>query len=162
AQLRYGRLKDTFDGLGHTIDDDLIEAISDDYITFLPDNNYLFDGTFEILDYLSSKYRLHIITNGFHEIQHRKIDNARIGHYFTTITNSEMAGVKKPNPLIFEHALNLACAEKENCIMIGDCIEADVRGAMRFGIDAILFHQASVDDQNIKHVRRLEELKKYL
>src|SRR5690606_2513900 len=67
AQLRYGRLKDTFDGLGHTIDDDLIEAISDDYITFLPDNNYLFDGTFEILDYLSSKYRLHIITNGFHE-----------------------------------------------------------------------------------------------
>lgn len=162
AELRYGRLKDTFDLLGYEASDELIHAISEDYITHLPDNNHLFDGTLEILEYLSGKYRLHIITNGFHDIQHKKIDGANIGHYFTTVTNSEMAGVKKPNPQIFAYALQLANAQKETSVMIGDCIDADVRGAMDFGIDAILFKEVPHTDATIKQVSRLEDLKKYL
>jgi YjjG family noncanonical pyrimidine nucleotidase len=159
-QLRYGRLREAFDLLGYDIADELIHKLSDDYITHLPENNHLFDGTLEMLDYLSTKYRLHIITNGFHEVQYRKINNAKIGHYFTTVTNSEMAGVKKPNPIIFEYALTQAKTNKENCIMIGDCIDADVRGALDFGIDAILFSEKAPD--GIKHVTRLQDLKKYL
>ena len=159
-ELRYGRLKDTFDLLGHKIGDELINKLSNEYISHLPENNHLFDGAIEILDYLSAKYRLHIITNGFHEVQFRKINNSSIGHYFQTVTNSEMAGVKKPNPLIFEFALNLANAKKENCIMIGDCIDADVGGALNFGIDAILFNESA--PIGVKHVRRLQDLKKYL
>lgn len=159
-ELRYGRLKDTFDRLGYAISDSQIDAIANDYIFHLPEYNYLFDGTVEILDYLSRKYRLHIITNGFHEVQHRKIDGAKIAHYFMTVTNSEMAGVKKPHPGIFEHALAVAKVKKENAIMVGDCIEADVRGAMNFGIDAILFSNKT--EAGIKCVSRLEDLKKYL
>jgi YjjG family noncanonical pyrimidine nucleotidase len=161
AQLRYFRLKDTFDLLGYEIDDKTIDMLSDSYILHLPKNNHLFDGTLEILDYLSGKYRLHIITNGFHEVQHHKISNAKIGHYFVTVTNSETAGVKKPNPLIFEHALKLANAKKESSIMIGDCIEADVQGALDFGIDAILFNENAGSD-SVKCVSRLQDLKKYL
>jgi putative hydrolase of the HAD superfamily len=159
--LRYGRFRDAFQLLNYEVADDLIDVLSDDYVKYLPENNHLFDGTLEILDYLSAKYRLHIITNGFHEVQFRKINNASIGHYFATVTNSEMAGVKKPNPLIFEYALRQANAKKENCIMIGDCIDADVRGAINYGIDAILFNEIAPDDA-VKHVTRLQDLKKYL
>jgi YjjG family noncanonical pyrimidine nucleotidase len=162
AELRYGRLKDAFDLLDYTIDDETIHLLSEDYINCLPNNNHLFDGTLEILDYLSAKYRLHIITNGFHEVQHKKINNANIGHYFATITNSEMAGVKKPNPKIFEYALNLANAKKETSIMIGDCIDADVRGAIDYGIDAIFFNENQPPVAGIKHVSQLHDLKKYL
>jgi putative hydrolase of the HAD superfamily len=112
---------------------------------------------------LKPKYNLHIITNGFAEIQGNKLDNSYISHYFKTITNSEMAGVKKPNQKIFEYALNLAEAKKENSIMIGDCIEADVQGALDAGLDAVFFNENKVSVSNsIKQVNHLLELKKIL
>ena len=162
SELRYLRLKDTFDLLAYEISDEMIHELSDEYIRQLPQNNHLFDGTLEILDYLNGKYRLHIITNGFHAIQNAKLENSNIFHYFATITNSENAGVKKPNPLIFEYALGQAKASRESSIMIGDCIEADVRGAINCGMDAILFAENACDDSGIKHITRLADLKKYL
>jgi len=161
-ELRYRRLKDTFDLVHYEIDDATIGLLSDEYIHYLPQYNHLFDGTLEILDYLGSKYRLHIITNGFHEIQNSKMTNSKILHYFKTVTNSEMAGVKKPNPKIFEHALKLASAKKENSIMIGDCIDADVRGAMGFGLQAILFNEKPCGETDIRQINRLTDLKNYL
>jgi putative hydrolase of the HAD superfamily len=162
-ELRLGRFQEAFDLMEYAVDVAKIEVISEDYISHLPLNNHLFDGTIELLEYLKPKYRLHIITNGFSEVQARKIDNAKIGHYFETITNSEIAGVKKPNPLIFEYALTLANAKKESSIMIGDCIDADVRGALNCGIDAILFTETALDTEpHIKQVTHLSDLKKYL
>jgi YjjG family noncanonical pyrimidine nucleotidase len=162
AALRYGRLKDAFSLVGYAVSDEKIALLSDEYIRHLPNYNHLFDGAVDILDYLSGKYRLHIITNGFQAIQDKKINNSNLGHYFTTVTNSEMAGVKKPNPIIFDYALKLADAQKESSIMIGDCIDADVRGALGFGIDAILFNENPCNSLDIKHVTRLSDLKKYL
>ena len=162
-QLRYGRLKDAFDLLNYEIDDATIDLLSKEYIHYLPQFNHLFDGTIEVLEYLKSKYNLHIITNGFQEVQAGKMKNSGIEQYFQTITNSEMAGVKKPNPKIFEFALSLANAKKENSIMIGDCIDADVQGALDFGIDAIHFNENKIQIPNyIKQVNSLIELKKYL
>lgn len=162
-QLRYGRLKDTFDLLGYSITDDLIDVLSVEYIRYLPKYNYLFDGTIEILEYLKPKYNLHIITNGFAEIQGSKLDNSYISHYFKTITNSEMAGVKKPDQRIFEYALDLAQTKKGNSIMVGDCIIADVQGALDAGLDAIFFNEnRSEAPHYVKQVNHLLELKKYL
>lgn len=159
--LRFGRFKEAFDLIGYAVEDSVVDLVSDDYITHLPLNNHLFDGAIDLLEYLKPKYRLHIITNGFAEIQASKISNSNIGHYFTTITDSDSAGIKKPHPQIFEYALKMANAQKESSIMIGDCIDADVRGAIDFGIDAILFSEnAPVAD--IKQVSHLSELKKYL
>jgi len=162
-ELRYKRLKDSFDALDYSISDDAIHQMAEDYITFLPDNNHLFDGAIEILEYLNSKYQLHIITNGFANVQYKKIANSKIDTYFKTITNSEMAGVKKPNPIIYQHALDLAKAQKEHSIMIGDCLEADVQGALDFGIDALFFNPNKENTpENIIAINHLLELKNYL
>lgn len=162
-ELRYGRVRKSFEAIGMVVSDETIEAISAGYIRQLPTNNHLFDGAIEILDYLKNKYRLHIITNGFQEVQQLKLDNSGIGHYFETVTNSEMAGVKKPNPLIFEFALRSAKAKRATSVMIGDCIDADVHGALNCGLDAIHFcTNGSASEADIKKVTKLNELKKYL
>lgn len=161
--MRYRRLRDTFDFLDYAIDDNKIELLSEDYIYYLPKNNHLFEGAIPVLDYLKSKYNLHIITNGFTDIQNSKLKNSNIIHYFKTITNSEIAGVKKPNPIIFEFALEQAKTKKENSIMIGDCIEADVQGALEAGLDAIYFNENNIKtNDSIKKISRLLELKNYL
>ena len=162
-ELRYKRLKDSFDALNYAIPDSLIHQIAEDYISILPDNNHLFDGTIELLNYLNPKYHLHIITNGFANVQYKKITNSKIDTYFKTITNSEMAGVKKPNPIIFQYALDLAQAKKENSIMIGDSLEADVQGAIDFGIEALFFNpNKETSPEGIIEINHLLELKNYL
>jgi putative hydrolase of the HAD superfamily len=162
ASLRYARLFDTFEAIKMKVDEDLIHQLSEDYIANLTSYNYLFEGTIELLKYLEPKYNLHIITNGFQEVQHGKLDKSNISGYFKTVTNSEMVGVKKPNPLIFDHALKLAKTSKQRSIMIGDNYEADVLGALNIGLDAICFNYHNVDlEQNIKSVDTLLELKVY-
>ena len=161
--LRYFRLKDVFDVLDFTITDKMIHQLSEDYIAHLPDNNLLFDGAIEVLSYLNENYHLHIITNGFSEVQGRKLKNSNIEHFFQTITNSEMAGVKKPHPNIFEFALSLANASKEESIMIGDSLEADIEGALSYGIDAVYFNEQNTNIQKqIHQVNHLLELKNIL
>lgn len=158
-QLKYMRLKQSFDAINFEIDDDLINKIAEDYIRILPENNHLFDGTIEILEYLKAKYTLHIITNGFADVQNKKLGNSGISKYFQTITNSENAGAKKPNPIIYNFALNSANARKENAIMIGDCIDADVNGAIDFGIDAIYFNFNNTKvETGIEQINHLKEL----
>ena len=162
-ELRYNRLKFSFDALNYSMTDENIDQISNDYIEFLTYNNYLFDGAIEVLEYLKPKYKLHIITNGFAHVQEKKINNASLGGYFTTITNSELAGVKKPNSIIFDYAVNLAQSSKENSIMVGDDFDADVNGALNAGMDAIFFNVKNIETpQNYKQINHLLELKKYL
>ncbi|BDU23648.1 MULTISPECIES: YjjG family noncanonical pyrimidine nucleotidase [unclassified Flavobacterium] len=162
-ELRYNRLKFSFDALNYVISEENIFEIANDYIEFLTDNNYLFDGAIEVLEYLKPKYKLHIITNGFANVQEKKINNASLGGYFATITNSELAGVKKPNSIIFDYALQLANTSKENSIMIGDDFEADVNGALNAGLDAIFFNEKKLDvSGDYKQINHLLELKKYL
>ena len=162
-ELRYTRLKQSFEVLNYTISDKEIDTISHLYIEFMPDNNRLFDGAIEVLEYLTLKYNLHIITNGFAEVQGKKISKSGLGNYFKTITNSEMAGMKKPHATIFEYALSLANVNKENAVMIGDCIDADVRGAINFGMKAILFDEKGIyAAEGLHTINHLLELKKIL
>lgn len=162
-ELRYNRLKFSFDALNVEISDEDIDQISEDYIEFLTDNNHLFDGAIEVLEYLKPKYKLHIITNGFAKVQDKKINNAALSDYFTTITNSELAGVKKPNSIIFDYAIKVSNASKEASVMIGDCLDADINGALNAGLDAIFFNEKKIEAPvNIKQINHLLELKKYL
>ena len=163
-EMRYGRLIDTFALLNIEIEQAVVEILADEYIQFLPENNHLFDGTLELLDYLKPKYNLHIITNGFHDLQNYKLKNSNLTPYFKTVTNSESAGVKKPNPIIYEFALRQANAKSESSIMIGDCIHADVFGALNVGMEAILFNEIPqiLEDKTIRQVNYLLDLKNYL
>ena len=162
-ELRFKRLNDVFEILNCSISKELVHQISEDYIEHLPNSSHLFEGTIEILEYLQPKYNLHIVTNGFHQVQDKKMKNSNIFHYFSTITNSELAGVKKPHPDIFEFALSLAKANKEDSLMIGDSLEADIEGALEFGIDAIYFNEKNIKiEKKITQINQLIELKNFL
>lgn len=162
-ELRYGRLKEAFELVGYEIEDEFLHTLAAEYITLLPESNHLFDGAIEILEYLKPKYSLHIITNGFHGVQAGKLKNSNIEHYFETVTNSEIAGCKKPHAGIFEYALKAANAEKCHSIMIGDCIEADVQGALDCGIDAIYFNEFRKEAHpSVTQIHHLLELKSLL
>jgi putative hydrolase of the HAD superfamily len=163
-ELRYARLKNSFDAVNFEISDELIDKLAIEYIDNLAEFNHLFDGTFELLDYLKDKYTLHIITNGFEEIQSKKMVNSKINHYFDQIITSESVGVKKPNSKVFEYALESANAKKENSIMIGDSLEADIYGAINVGLKAIhcVFDTISETDKEIVSVNHLSEIKQYL
>jgi putative hydrolase of the HAD superfamily len=163
-ELRYARLKKSFDAVNYTISDALIDKLATEYIENLAEFNHLFEGTFELLDYLKEKYTLHIITNGFEEIQSKKMVNSNLYHYFDQIITSESVGVKKPNPKVFNFALESAKATKENSIMIGDSLEADIQGALNAGLKAIhcVFDDATPTEKGIVSVTKLLEIKQHL
>jgi putative hydrolase of the HAD superfamily len=162
--LRINRVKDSFEALNYDITSDEIDAISNLFIDYLTSNNHLIEGTIETLEYLKEKYVLHIITNGFSFVQDVKLQKSDLDKYFVTITNSESAGHKKPHENIFKHALSVANAEKNQSIMIGDSFEADVLGALNFGIKAVYFNpKAEMISQNqIIQIQSLTQLKNLL
>ncbi|MFD0964881.1 YjjG family noncanonical pyrimidine nucleotidase [Pseudofulvibacter geojedonensis] len=157
--LRYKRLRDTFNVINYNITDEVIYKIADEYIYYLSKQTHLLEGAEQLLEYLKPKYKLHIITNGFQEVQVGKLNNTDLIRYFDVVVNSEMAGVKKPNPKIFEMALELANVKKENAIMIGDSYEADILGALDIGLDAICYnYHQEILPTTIKQVNHLNEL----
>lgn len=162
-ELRYQRLKSVFDTMGYPASDDLINLLSEEYINHLSSFNTLFPNTIEVLDYLQPKYKLHIITNGFQEVQDKKLRNSGIHSYFDQIIDSEMAGVKKPNPIIFNLALNRAGALPEKSLMIGDSLEADIMGAKSVGLHTIHFNAHKEKTHTVAPIiYDLQEIKSFL
>ena len=161
--LRYNRVKEVFNLFDYEIDDKIINNISHDYIEFLPENNKLMDGAIEILEYLKPKYRLFIITNGFREVQDKKLKNSKIKHYFEAIYDSESVGVKKPDPKIFKHALKDSGSNANESLMVGDNYEADVLGAKKLRINTLHFvaHGEEIHNKN-ETIFKLIELKSIL
>jgi putative hydrolase of the HAD superfamily len=144
--------------------DELANQIGDYYITHSPRQTLLFPHTTEVLDYLFKKYKLHIITNGFEEVQHLKLTESGLLKYFDVIILSEKAGVKKPHPYIFKKAFKEAGASPNNSIMIGDDLYADIYGAQRVGMDSIYFnfYKKEHDKAIHKEINCLSELYKIL
>ena len=138
-KLRSERFYQTL--LKYGADDNAIAVqIGDYYINHSPQQTALLPHTIETLDYLKNKYVLHIITNGFEEVQLIKLNKSGIMNYFNQLIFSEKVGVKKPHPLIFKKAIKNANAHVSNSIMIGDDYYADIYGATRAGMDSIYFN----------------------
>jgi len=162
-QLRYGRLKDAFDELGYAVNDTTIHALAEGYITHLTSFSHVFDHTHSTLEYLRPKYKLHILTNGFKEIQHKKLSGAQIDQFFSCVINAEEVGVKKPDPEIFDAALKRAKVRPEQALMIGDDLEADVHGALNAGWSALHFNNENLEsDPNCVSFSCLSELQRIL
>ncbi|MDX1285912.1 MAG: YjjG family noncanonical pyrimidine nucleotidase, partial [Draconibacterium sp.] len=162
-QLRRGRLTETFDCFKLKFPLETIDSLAHCYIEELPIDNHLFTGAVDILDYLSANYRLHIITNGFEEVQHLKLHNSGIKKYFSTVTTSEEVGLKKPHPVIFETALMKASVASTQSVMIGDSLEADIIGAQKAGMHTLFFNYRN-EMVTAPHfaIRELSEIKKHL
>lgn len=130
----------------------LATQIAEDYVTLSPLKTILFPHSREALNYLKSDYSLHIITNGFEEVQQKKLDVCDLRKYFITITTSEEAGVKKPETGIFELALKKAGAKADESLMIGDDLLVDMAGARLIGMDTLFFNpQRHVHEDRLDH-----------
>jgi putative hydrolase of the HAD superfamily len=121
-------------------DNDLAVKIGDEYIKKCPLQTTLFPYAVEILNYLKTKYKLHIITNGFDEVQHIKLKASGLTHFFSEIVTSEKVDVKKPDPKIFNYALTKAKTTSVKSIMIGDDLPVDILGAKQVGMSQIYFN----------------------
>lgn len=163
ADLRFQRLQTTFNSINYKATDAEINLLAAEYINYLSSYNHLFPYAIEILQHLKPNYKLHIITNGFQEVQNKKIKNAKLHTFFDVIIDSEMAGVKKPDPYIFELALQKANAKPEQSLMIGDSLEADILGAKSVGLHALHFnaHQEPLHN-HCSIINSLNEIKMYL
>ena len=163
AELRYGRLKEAFQAINFNSNDELIHLLSEEYITYLAQHNALFENAIPVLEYLEPKYKMHIITNGFEEVQHRKLQNSNLLPFFDQVITSEKVGVKKPNPAIFEYAMELTGAGAHESVMIGDNFEADILGAMNVGMQAIFCKfNGEIATKEVPTVDNLIELKNFL
>jgi len=157
--LRELRFKKTFLDLGlHP--DAIPHGFEDAYVRLCPTKKNLFPDAMITLEYLHEKYTLHIISNGFKEATQMKVSNTGIVKFFKNVIISELVGVNKPDPAIFQHALDLAGAVKEESLMIGDSLEADVYGALNFGMDAIYFNPQGLEQPadvplQITHLKEL-------
>jgi len=137
----------------------LSSDLADYYISHTRNQTDLLPDALEVLNYLKQKYSLHIITNGFEEVQLYKLRNSGIISYFKTITTAEGASALKPDKKIFDHALQLIPARSENCLYIGDSPEVDGHGALNAGLQFIwLNHESKENTYDFKTVNSLKEL----
>lgn len=158
-ELRVSRFGKTFRYFG--IHSPALEKIfPEQYLELLPQQNQLFPDAYRVLDYLKTKYKLHLITNGFEKVQRSKLFHSCLEPYFDVLVISELTGYKKPEPEIFEYALHHAKAIKEESVMIGDDLTADIEGALNFGMDAVFFNPAErpFENQNALQIKELKEL----
>ncbi|MBT8256365.1 MAG: YjjG family noncanonical pyrimidine nucleotidase [Bacteroidia bacterium] len=162
--LRRGRFLDAFKPFGIQFSTEELDELATSYIDELPKDNHLFHGATEVLGYLSQRsYKLHIITNGFEEVQHLKLRNSKIDVFFDTVTTSEEVGVKKPNPAVFNRALEKAGTIPHQSMMIGDTFEADILGAEQVGMHTLFFNYRKEEPpENYRVIHDIHEIKNYL
>ncbi|MBO2011799.1 YjjG family noncanonical pyrimidine nucleotidase [Hymenobacter negativus] len=138
-QLRELRFSRTLAKLG-VPDGQVPPNISAEFTDLLPLKSAVFPYTYEVLDYLKPRYRMHLITNGFNDVQAIKLASSNLTHYFESLTTSEHSGYLKPDPRMFAHALDRTGATAAESLMIGDNLECDVLGAYNAGIDQVYFN----------------------
>ena len=133
-------------GNGLEVTEQLCLQMSDVFLDFCSCKPGVVEGAHELMDYLKQKgYRMHMTSNGFHEVQYKKLAACGLTNYFDTIILSEDAGVNKPSPLYFDYAFKMSGAGKATTLMIGDNMQTDIQGALNAGIDALLFNRWSVN-----------------
>jgi putative hydrolase of the HAD superfamily len=144
--------------------EELAKELSARFLDLLPTRTILFPYTKEILKYLTDKgYELHLLTNGFEKTQHNKLMYSGLKPYFKEVITSEGSGSLKPNKEIFEFALGKCCAERNECVMIGDNIEVDIVGAINAGIDQVYVNHLGVEPDvkptyTVNSLKELEEI----
>ena len=113
------------------------KRMAEDFLRLTTKYFRLLPGAEETVRYLSERYPLTIVSNGFVEVQYTKIRLSGLSDCFRHVVLSEEAGVQKPNPLIYEQALQLNGIQRDEVLMIGDSYNSDIQGAINAGIDQL-------------------------
>jgi len=138
--------------------------MQDSFMSTCSAKSKLVAGVFDVLEKFKSKYQFHILSNGFDEIQFIKIKAGGLAPYFDKVITSGRAGFRKPEPEIFDFALNEIGAPKEECIMIGDNPLSDIEGAHSYGMDQIYYnvHKKKCAVEPTHTINQMDELLKIL
>jgi putative hydrolase of the HAD superfamily len=161
--MRIERMQLTFSEMG--VDDpELAKHVGEIYLLRAPKKTNVFPAVHETLEYLSGRYQLHILTNGFAEVQVQKINNAGLKSYFSKLFMAEMVGYQKPDKRFFEYAIKSVHAHKSESLMIGDDPDADIVGAAHAGIDQVYFNhgEKACYIQPTWEIKSFGELKTFL
>ena len=134
------------EGVGLEVTEQLCLEMSDKFLDFCSTKPGVVEGAHELMDYLRDKgYRMHMTSNGFHEVQYKKLAACGLRDYFDSIILSEDAGDNKPSQAFFDYAFKQTGATLNTTLMIGDNMMTDIQGAMAAGIDTILFNRWGYD-----------------
>lgn len=137
--------------------------VSDRFLELCSSKPGVVEGAHELMEYLKGKgYRIHMCSNGFHEVQYKKLRACGLEKYFDNIILSEDAKVNKPAKEFFEYAFRMTGARPETTLMIGDNFQTDIMGAMKAGIDAVFFNrypEYTAPEEGQRVVTSLEELR---
>lgn len=145
-------------------DEKLAQQMNVQFLQLLPTRNAVFPHTHDILKYLRDRsYQLHLITNGFEEVQHNKLKHSGLTEFFGEVITSEGSNSLKPNKEIFEYAFHKTSATPETSIMIGDTPEVDIQGAINAGMDQVFVNFKSISTTvpstyEIKSLKELESI----
>lgn len=143
-KLKIERFKRFLDKLDMNFDENEFAAA---YMKHLGNSSILLDGAVELIQDISDKYVLSIITNGITNVQQRRIKNSPIAEYFSDIFISEEIGVSKPNPDIFRHAINsLGSFSNDEILMVGDSLSSDIKGGINYKIDTCWYNPNKLDN----------------
>lgn len=153
-------------GKGLTVTEALCLEMSDVFLGFCASKPGVVEGAHELMDYLKQKgYRMHMCSNGFHEVQYKKLAACGLRDYFDTIILSEDAGVNKPSQAYFDYAFRVSGARPETTLMIGDNFVSDIMGAKAAGMDVIFFNQHPTQftapepvNHEVNHLREIMQI----
>ena len=163
-ELRPLRFQKAVEGLGIPAFDGmetLAEAMGTAYVQRAPYRTALFDGAIDVCRALKARgHRMFILTNGFEEVQHIKVNRSGLEPFFDGVFTSDALGFKKPHPECFAQSLALADSSAERAVMIGDDWECDVDGAIQAGWGAVHFdpHQPAAPSSNPRRISELSAL----
>ena len=138
------------EGKGIKVTKEFCLEVSDRFLDFCSNKPGVVDGAHEVMDYLKKKgYRMHMTSNGFHEVQYKKLAACGLKDYFDNIILSEDAKYNKPSKAYFDYALKTVGAQSDSVLMIGDNLNTDILGALHAGLDAMLFNRWQVDVSSV-------------
>lgn len=163
-QLNKMRYNYPLEAVGHP-DENLGTRFCVEALGRIPHKNMLLPGALELLDYLSVKYELFILSNGFVELQSKKMATTGLTKYFKRLILSEEIGINKPDPALFEYALKVSGAQKSSTLMIGDAFESDILGAANAGLDQMFLNRNGEKNLSFRptfEVCRLSEISQYI
>ena len=143
-------------------DSALAEAYEKDALATIPTKSKLMPHAREVLEYLSAKYKLYILSNGFKELQFHKMRSSDIDKYFRKVVLSDDIGILKPWPEIFHFALSATQSELNDSLMIGDSWENDIAGAAGVGMHQVFYNLSGRTDLPFTPTYQITDLKELL
>ena len=145
-------------------DQQLADTFCREALGRIPTKGPLMPGALELLEYLRPKYNMYILSNGFKELQSRKMRTAGIDGYFDALILSEDIGVNKPNRELYEYALAKTGSKLSESLMIGDMFDTDIVGAANIGMDQMYYNpkekkgHAFTPTYEVTHLLQIKEI----